>query len=71
MRRYTHAVTAYKNAIAIEPEFADAYANLGAAYTGLKNYSMAIEALDKAIALKPESKMADRAQHLLMRLLEQ
>ena len=71
MKRYTHAVTAYKEAIAIDPDFADAYANLGAAYTGLKNYSHAIEALDKAVALKPDSKMAERAQHLLMRLLEQ
>ena len=48
------AIEAYNKAIAIKPDFAEAYNNMGAALKAQGNLEEAIEACNKAIAIKPD-----------------
>ena len=50
---YDKAIEAYTNAIALDPNDADAYSNRGAAYYSKGQYDRAIEDYNKAIALNP------------------
>jgi tetratricopeptide (TPR) repeat protein len=53
-REYEKAIDAYKEAIAMRPNFYAAYNNLAVCYGYLKRYPEAEEALRKCIALKPD-----------------
>ena len=50
---YDEAITAYRNALAIKPDYADAYCLLSFAYRGLGRHRDAIAACKKTIDLKP------------------
>ena len=51
--RYAEAIAAYKKAVALNPDYADAYHGLGLAYLMVGQDTDAIAACKKAIALKP------------------
>ena len=48
------AITAYKKAIAIKPDYADAHLFMGHSYSGLERYTKAIAAYKKCLAIKPD-----------------
>ncbi len=48
------AVDNYMQAIALKPDYADAYHNMGFAYNNMKRHAEAIAAYKKGIALKPD-----------------
>ncbi len=52
--RYPEAIESFKQAIQINPKFAEAHFNLGFAYYQLERYSEAIESHKQAIRLNPE-----------------
>ncbi|MDV2502756.1 MAG: tetratricopeptide repeat protein [bacterium] len=54
VRLYEEAVTAFKEAIRLKPDFAKAHLNLGVAYGSLSRYEEAIAAYKEAIRLKPD-----------------
>jgi Flp pilus assembly protein TadD len=58
LNQYIGAVKAYKRAIKVKPDYAEAYNNLGVAYGGLGFYTDAIEAYRQAIKIKPENSSA-------------
>ena len=51
--RFKEAIPFYEKAIALKPDYADAYYFMGLAYRKLDRYPDAIASLKKAIALKP------------------
>ena len=51
---FKEALPSYKKAIALKPDYADAYYFMGLAYRKLEQYPDALAALKKAIALKPD-----------------
>ena len=52
--RWQDAVEAYKQAIRIKPDFAEAHCNLGVAYGELGRSQDAIESYKQAIRIKPD-----------------
>jgi len=52
---YVDAVQSFQEALAIDPEFADAVYNLGVALEMLKSYEKAKEQLENAAALRPKN----------------
>lgn len=54
INKLTEAIECYKKAIAISPNFTDAYFNLGKAYIFQKDYNKAIKALETASKLSPK-----------------
>jgi protein O-mannosyl-transferase len=56
--RFQECIAAAKRAIAIKPDFPEAYNNLAAAYEGLKQWDDAIAAAQQAIKLKPDFQLA-------------
>ena len=52
---YKCAIDAYKQAIYIDPNYADAYSGLGTSYIALGLYKHAIEAFKQTIRIKPDS----------------
>jgi tetratricopeptide (TPR) repeat protein len=52
--RYTEAIEAFKQAIRINPDYADAYFNLGVVYVKLGRYTEAIETFKQAIRINPD-----------------
>jgi hypothetical protein len=52
------AISAYKKAIDLNPEYVSAYVNLGVAYAHKNNLRDAIDCYEKAIALKPYDETA-------------
>jgi serine/threonine-protein kinase len=52
--KYGEAAAAYRKAIDLKPDFAEAYSNLGRALDELRKYDDAAAALRKAIDLKPD-----------------
>jgi tetratricopeptide (TPR) repeat protein len=52
--RWREATEAYKQAIRIKPDYADAHNNLGVAYSKLGRYQEAIEAFRQAIKIKTD-----------------
>lgn len=63
------AIAAYDQAIALDPNFAAAYSNRGAAFAAMNRCDEALASLDRAIGLKPDYAEAHfcRAITLLMR----
>ncbi len=56
--RFQECITTAKRAIAVKPDFPEAYNNLAAAYEGLKQWDDAIAAAQQAIKLKPDFQLA-------------
>jgi tetratricopeptide (TPR) repeat protein len=52
--KYGEAAAAYRKALDLKPDFAEAYSNLGCALDDLRKYADAEVALRKAIELKPD-----------------
>lgn len=48
------AITAYQQAVRIEPKFAEAWNNLGYCYRKVKQFDKALDAYKQAISLKPD-----------------
>ena len=59
--RYSEAVTAFQNAITLDPDFTTAYYNLGLTYLKMETYARAIDTLQKTIALDRTYKAAHHA----------
>jgi tetratricopeptide (TPR) repeat protein len=58
---YLEAVAAFKKAVALEPENADMYYELGVAYNHLFQYQEAVKAFEKATELDPDNYRASDA----------
>jgi hypothetical protein len=54
LKRYEEAMAAFERAIALRPEYAEAYANRGVAYMDQQRFVEALASYEKAIALKPD-----------------
>jgi tetratricopeptide (TPR) repeat protein len=54
LNRFDDAIRHCQNALQINPNYEEAYLNLGLAYRGNRFYSEAIEALNRAIELAPD-----------------
>ena len=54
MKSFTAALADYDRAIAIRPDFAEAYGNRGNALRELGRHSEALDACNRALALKPD-----------------
>lgn len=52
-KKYDKCIKASQQAIALKPNYPEAWNNIGTAYMALTQYNKAIEALQKAISLKP------------------
>ncbi|MDO8283198.1 MAG: tetratricopeptide repeat protein [Thermodesulfovibrionia bacterium] len=56
--KYQEAVDAFKEALRINPDYAEAYYYLGAAYSHLNRYQEAADACKQAIRIKPDYAIA-------------
>ena len=56
--RYSEAITAFQNAITLDPDFTTAHYNLGLTYLKMETYPRAVDALQKTIALDSTYKAA-------------
>ena len=56
--RYSEAVTAFQNAITLDPDFTTAHYNLGVTYLEMETYLRAVDALQKTVTLDPTYKAA-------------
>ena len=54
LKRPEEALASYDKAIALKPDYAEAYSNRGNALRDLKRLEDALASYDKAIALKPD-----------------
>ncbi|MEO9028848.1 MAG: tetratricopeptide repeat protein [Ktedonobacteraceae bacterium] len=70
LKRYEEALDAYNRAIALDPNFANAYNNKGAALNGLKRYEEALDAYNRAIALDPNFANAYHNKGIALRNLK-
>ena len=52
--QFTEAVAAYRQAIRLEPDYPQAYYEMGLAYAGLNQYPDAVKAFKEAARLQPE-----------------
>ena len=59
--RYSEALTAFQNAITLDPDFTTAHYNLGLTYLKMETYPRAVDALQKTIALDGNYKAAHHA----------
>jgi len=57
-RRYEQCIATAQEAIDVNPQYAEAYNNIGAAYVKLKQYDKAIDALKQALKIKPSLALA-------------
>ena len=60
LKRLAEALASYDKAIALKPDYAEAYNNRGIALQGLNRPEEALASYDKAIALKPDYAEAHR-----------
>jgi tetratricopeptide (TPR) repeat protein len=63
--RYTDpqaAIAAFSEAVRLDPGYADAYSHRGRAHTDLKEYSLALEDINRALGLDPNIKLAHVAR---------
>ena len=58
LQRYQEAMEAYKEAIRLKPNYAEAHYNLGLAYGNLGRYQEAVEAYKQSIRVKPDDAVA-------------
>jgi len=63
--QYQDAIIAYKKAIAIKPDYAHVYFDMGLAYMKLKQNVLAVEAFKKYLNLEPTGEHADIAGDLI------
>jgi hypothetical protein len=68
MKRPEDALASYDRAIALQPDYAEAYSNRGVALLDLKRLDDALASFDKAIALKPGSAEAHSPEDALASL---
>ena len=59
--RYSEAITAFQNAITLDPDFTTAHYNLGLTYLKMETYPRAVDALQKTITLDRNYKAAHHA----------
>ena len=59
------AIESFKQAVKIEPDFAEAYVNIGVCYSDRGNIKAAIKAYTKALSINPTYVKADRARNQL------
>lgn len=57
-RRFTEAIAAWRDAIRLQPDYAEGYNNICAAYNELRMWDQAVEACTKAIELRPDMQLA-------------
>ena len=57
---FTQAAETFEKAVALDPQFADAYFALGHAYFDLKRWAEAADRLERAIELNPKDVKQDR-----------
>jgi tetratricopeptide (TPR) repeat protein len=65
--QYTDAVTSYDKAIAINPDYAEAWFNRGVTLTYLGRHSEAVTSYDKAIAIKPDYAEAKQEREIALK----
>jgi tetratricopeptide (TPR) repeat protein len=58
-KQYQKCIEVCNEVLTIDPNNADAYNNIGAAYNGLKEWQKAIDACTKALQLNPNHKLAN------------
>ena len=56
--RYSDCISACEKAIALKPDFPEAYNNICSAYNELKEFEKAIVACEKALAIDPNYELA-------------
>jgi len=56
--RYAESIAASRAALALRPNYAEAWNNIGAAYNKLGNYEKAADAFEEALRLKPDFQLA-------------
>ena len=56
--KYEECIKACKEALKLQPNYADAYSNIGAAYNKLKQWQNAIDACKKALQINPAHQLA-------------
>ena len=54
LKRFDDALASYDRAIALAPDYAEAYANRGVTLEELKRFDEAVASYDRAIALRPD-----------------
>ena len=59
--RYSEAITAFQNAITLDPDFTTAHYNLGLTYLKMEIYPRAVDALQKTVTLDRSYKAAHHA----------
>lgn len=57
-QNYVGCIEACQKALALKPDYADAYSNMGAAYNQLKQWEKGVEACRKALAINPDHQLA-------------
>ena len=57
-KRYEEAIDACKSALALKPDYAEAWNNICAAYNQMAKYDQAAEACEQALRLKPDFPLA-------------
>ena len=57
-QRYMESIGAAQTAVNLRPGFAEAYTNIGAAYSALHLWDLAIQSAQQALTLKPEVTLA-------------
>lgn len=56
--RFQECVEMCEKAVAVQPDYADAYNNMCSAYNKLSQYELAVLACEKALAIKPDFELA-------------
>jgi tetratricopeptide (TPR) repeat protein len=56
--KFGDSIAAAQAAVALKPDYAEAYNNIAASYSALKQWDKAIGAAQTAIALKPDFQLA-------------
>jgi Flp pilus assembly protein TadD len=56
--QYLQAIESARKALILDPESADAYNNIGVAFSAMRQWDDAIRNLEKAVALKPDFQLA-------------
>ncbi|HTY44726.1 MAG TPA: tetratricopeptide repeat protein [Patescibacteria group bacterium] len=51
---YVKAVESFKNALALDPQYTEAYANMGLAYIGKEDYPSAIKSFEDLLKINPD-----------------
>ena len=71
LKRYKPAEIAFKNALEIDPDFANAHYGLAGVYLRLNQQDKALEELKKVIELAPDSQEAKHAQNIMQQIAQE